>query len=163
MSDMGDAGNRVGGDRLAYRRARVRGEWLNVRAEIVDRGDASSPPARGGGTSTVRAWVRLGRLAPVDVVVELMTPSSSGGWRMWCEQSYRNGSFAYAARLLPTETADPDALAVRVTPASQWTGPVDLPPVVGSPAVGPLDAGRAAVTSGSGPARARAGRTPCGA
>jgi hypothetical protein len=133
MSDVRNAGNRAGGDRLAYRRARVRGEWPNVRAEIVNLGDAPSRPTRAGGTSTVRAWVHLGRLAPVDVVVELVTPSSSRGRRMWCEQSYDNGTFAYAAALSATETADPDAFAVRVTPASRWTGSVDLPPVVAGP------------------------------
>ena len=149
MSDVRDAGNRAGGDCIAYRRARVCGEWPNVRAEIVNRGDAPSQPTRTGGTSTVRAWVRLGRLAPVDVVVELVTPSSSRGRRMWCEQSYGNGTFAYAARLSPTETADPDAFAVRVTPASRWTGPVDLPPVVASPVVGLPEAVRVvAVTPG---------------
>jgi hypothetical protein len=97
----------------------------------------------------VRAWVRLGRLAPVDVVVELVTPSSSRGRRMWCEQSYGNGTFAYAARLSPAETTDPDAFAVRVTPASRWTGPVDLPPAVSSPVVGRPEAGSdVGVTSG---------------
>jgi hypothetical protein len=133
MSDVRNAGNRAGGDCIAYRRARVRGEWPNVRAEIVNRGDAPVSPTPAGETSKVRAWVRLGRLAPADVVVELVTPSSSRVRRMWCEQPYGNGTFAYAAGLSATETADPDAFAVRVTPASRWTGTVDLPPVVAGP------------------------------
>jgi hypothetical protein len=142
------------------RRAHARALWTNVRVERADY------DARGDGAA--RAWVRLGTLAPADVVVELVT-LSRGECRMWCEQSYHNGSYAYAASAasLADDVGDredaPETWAVRVRPARRWTGAPDLPPVVG--AVAPVDciARVARVTSGSDPTRAPAARTRCGA
>ncbi|AHG93212.1 hypothetical protein J421_5677 (plasmid) [Gemmatirosa kalamazoonensis] len=131
------------------RRAHVRAAWACVRVESVDYADR-------GGAVIARVWVRLGALAPADVAVELVTPSR-GGCRMWCEQSYHNGSFAYTASMarVADETEDtPETWTVRVTPARRWIGVHGLPPVVG---------GVARVTSGSGPARAPASHTRCGA
>jgi hypothetical protein len=135
------------------RRAHVHATWTGVRVESAEYDE------RDGAT---RAWVRLGELVPADVVVALVTPSR-GVCRMWCEQSYHNGSFAYTASAAcvaedaeDAEDAEsrPEMWVVRVTPAPRWTGAVDLPPVVG---------GVARVTSGSGPARAPGARTRCGA
>jgi hypothetical protein len=134
------------------RRAHVRAAWAGVRVESVDY-------AERGGAVIARAWVRLGALAPADVAVELVTPSR-GGCRMWCEQSYHNGSFAFTASMacVADDTEDVrETWAVRVTPARRWTGALDLPPVVGAVSAA------ARVTSGSGPARAPAARIRCGA
>ena len=134
------------------RRTRVRAAWMDVRVESAEY------EGRGGAISA-RAWVRLGALTPADVVVELVTPSR-GGCRMWCEQSYRNGSFLYTTGMACTaddmrvEEGEPETWMVRITAARMPTGVPDLPPVVG---------GGARITSGSGPARAPAARTRCGA
>ena len=131
------------------RRAHVRAAWAGVRVESADYAERD-------GAVVARAWVRLGALAPADVVVELMT-RSRGTCPMWCEQSYQNGSFAYTTSMAcaADDTRDaPETWAVRVTPAPPWAGVPGLPPVVG---------GVARVTSGSGPRRAPAARTRCGA
>jgi hypothetical protein len=143
---------RRGRGEIVGRRACVRAAWRDVRIESVDFDER-------GGAGNARAWVRLGQLAPADVLVELITPSRDRR-PMWCEQSYHNGSFAYTTRVacVAGDVEDvedaPETWAVRVTATRRWTGVLDLPPVVH---------GLARITSGSGPGRARAARTRCGA
>ena len=137
---------RARGD-IVSRRTRVRAAWPDVRVESVDY------DARDG---AVRAWVRLGELAPADVVVELVRRPNRG-CRMWCEQSYHNGSFVYATSVacMADDIGDgPQTWMVRITAERMWAGALDLPPVVG---------GGARITSGSGPARAPAARIRSGA
>jgi len=142
---------RASGD-VVDRRARVRAAWPDVRVESVDH-DAR------GGDGAACAWIRLGELAPADVVVELVTPSNRA-CRMWCAQSYHNGSFLYTTGMACTaddmrvEEGEPETWMVRITAARMPTGVPDLPPVVG---------GGARITSGSAPARAPAARIRCGA
>jgi hypothetical protein len=117
---------RRAGRKIVGRRGHIRAAWTGVRVESVDYDER-------GGVGTARAWVRLGELTPADVRVELIMPSS-GECPMWCEQSYHNGSFVYAAgaACVAADVEDvPETWAVRVTATRQWACAVDLTPVTG--------------------------------
>jgi hypothetical protein len=74
---------------------------------------------------TVRAWIHLGALLPVDVRVAMVptlgsVPNPTMARLMWSAESYRNGSYLFEGTM-PAAALAGESCAIRVTPA------LDLP------------------------------------
>jgi hypothetical protein len=106
--------------------ARAEATWPQV--HVVHTEVAPTPCGR-----RVRAAVRLGGLAPVDVIVELQPFAAppgvgAGVERMWSTESLDNGTVVFEAHLGAATTAADDAWVLSVRPAEAVRArPVDHP------------------------------------
>ena len=105
----------------AWHARRVEEDWPAVRVLPLE-------PWPAGDGVRVRAVVRLGRLAPADVHVELRPGGDGVGVdrAMWSALAYDNGCYLFEATLAHEDLADVAEWFVRVRPRAALPAPVVL-------------------------------------